>query len=123
MAGEGFGVGPGGFAGEPHDEWKRRQEQDDDREDEEGVFVTEHGGLAEHLLVSLSDGHLGCVSGGHSVRHHHLFHAVHIEAIGDAAGNCVGCEVSLMDLSATGEIRGEESRACAAAEITSEVGE
>ena len=58
VAAEGFGVGLCGFAGEPHDEGERGQAEDDDREDEEGVLVAEHGGLAEHLLVGLSDRHL-----------------------------------------------------------------
>jgi hypothetical protein len=83
VAAEGFGVGFGGFVGEPHDEGERREAEDDDREDEEGVLVAEHGGLADHLLVGLTDGHLGCLCGGHSAPDEDLFHLIHVEAVGD----------------------------------------
>jgi hypothetical protein len=63
------------------------------------------------------------VGGGHSVRHHHRFHAVHVKAVGDAAGNGVGGEVGLVDLRTAGEVGGEQSSAGAAAEVAGEVGE
>ena len=102
---------------------KRREAKDDDGEDEEGVFVAEHGGLTEHLLVGLADGHLRCLCGGHAAGDQDLLHLIHVEAIGDAAGNGVGGEVGLMDLGAAGEIGGEERGAGAAAEVAGEVGE
>ena len=55
VAAEGLGVGLGRFAGEPHDEGQRREAEDGEGEDREGVFVAEHGRLADHLLVGFAD--------------------------------------------------------------------
>ena len=53
-----FGLGLFGFAGEAHEERERGESCDGHGEDEEGVLVTEHGGLAEELLVGDADGAL-----------------------------------------------------------------
>ena len=123
VAAEGFGVGLGHLAGQAHEEGQRRQAENDDGQDEEGVFVAEHRGLAEHLLIGLPDSHLRGVGGRYSVGHHHLFHAVHVEAVGNAAGDGVGGEIGLVDLRATGEVRREQGRSGTAAEVAGEVGE
>jgi hypothetical protein len=123
VAAKGFGVGLWGFAREPHDERQWRQAEDREGEDGEGVFVAEHGGLAEHLLVGLTDGGLRCGSRGHAVGHHHFFHAVHVEAVRDAALYDVGGEGYLIHLCVAREIGGEERGSGAAAEVAGEVGE
>ena len=123
MAAKSFGVGLCCFAGESHEERQRRQAKDDGGENEEGILIAEHRRLAQHLLVSLSDGHLGGVGRRYSLGHHHFFHAIHIKLIRNASANHMGGEIGLVDLRAAGEVRSEQSCAGAAAEITSEVGE
>jgi len=57
------------------------------------------------------------------VRRQDLFHPVHIEAVGDAVQDNVGGEGQLIYLCAAREVGGEERGACAAAEVSGEVGE
>jgi hypothetical protein len=75
------------------------------------------------LLVGLTDRHLRRVCCRHSLRHHHLCHAVHIKAIGNAAGNHVGSQGDLLDLRIACEVGSKERSAGTAAKVAGKVGE
>ncbi len=119
----GLGVEFCSLRGEPHDEWQRCKHQNGNGEQKKGVLVTEHGGLPEHLLIGLTDRHLGCLGGRHSACDQHVLHPVHVEGVGDAARDDVGGKRCLMHLRTSREVGGQQGGSCAAAEVTGEVRE
>src|ERR1039458_8820050 len=97
MNGEFFGGGLGGgrtgrggpghaLGRQAHQERQRRQQHNHAAEHRERVLVAEHGGLAQHDLVSLADGSLTGGCGGHPVLDQDLLYAVHEQRVRRAAG-------------------------------------
>src|ERR1039458_5528994 len=134
MNGEFFGGGLGGgrtgrggpghaLGRQAHQERQRRQQHNHAAEHRERVLVAEHGGLAQHDLVSLADGSLTGGCGGHPVLDQDLLYAVHEQRVRRAAGDHIGRQRGLVYLRAARDEGGEQRGSGTAAKVAREVGE
>ena len=118
-----FGDGFGGSCGQAHEVGPGGEAQDGNGHDGEGVFVAEHGSLAEHLAVGHAHGELGGLLCGHACGAEHGGDAGDVVLVGEAAGDGVGGELDLVGLGGAGEEGGEHGGSGAATEVAGEVGE
>ena len=106
-----FGGGFGGFGGEAHEERQRDEAEDDPGEESEGVFVAEHRGLAQHLLIGIADGGLGGLRSGHALLLQSGCSCADVLVVTVAGCTAVRDELLLVGLGGAGEEGGEQGGA------------
>src|ERR1700761_7874791 len=107
----------------PHDERQRREAEDGDAENEEGILIAEHRGLAQHLLVGVGVGELRCRGRALAQTHQTRLGLGHVVAVDPAVRTDVAGQILLVHLAAACQKRCEQRSAQAATQVARKVRE